>query len=531
MPQPRRAGLSTLLWATLLAGTASPAPAASAATATSDQAQAIERFLHDRIENMLGGTIALPDRPVQLRAEGDDYALIIPLGTDSAITGHLTPQDDGRWLLSGVKLPSPATFTLSLPAPAKSGQPPAMVQRTYAFSVARQTIGGRLDPSNKTPSNVEQRYEGFQLSSSGGGVKQTSQIARSSSQATSTPTADGRFDLTSSSVIEGYLDDNENDNGFAVHLAAERNRLALQFGSISPDKYAALLRSSVAFVQAVAAANGAGRDPDRFTTEQQAHLRTVLRALVEALDGFASTMQADDAIENLQVQAGKAAASYGGIARRASLGFGAEAPDGVLKTYLDVGVEGLSIPGVLATLGVPAQYAGLVPTDIHLRPTLAGIGTKELLDAARRALDAMDRGEKPPPPDPAPLFAHGGIVAGLDAMSFNLGPTKFAGQGAVTVTAPSPSALTGQGRITATDFDALVDRAKQDPAMQSALALLTFVKGIGRNSGDQIVWDITYRDGRTLVNGVDAMAMAGAASEGGRANTPPPSLSGKPPPK
>jgi hypothetical protein len=549
-----RAGFrTTVLWAALLAGTALSAPGASAATATEDQARAVERELHDWLQGLLGGAVAAPERPVQLTPEGGDYALVIPLGTDAAITGHLTPQDDGRWLLTSLKIPSPATFTLSVPSPAKDGQPPVPTEQAVQISVARQETTGVLDPTYRTASSLQQRYEGMQVNVSGGELKRSTQTAHSTSQTTLTPVADGRFDLTSTAAFDGYVMDTQ-DKGLAIHVAADRGRATAQLSGISSDQGPALLRSSIAFVaETLADVNNAGGNPDRFTTEQQARLRTGLRAVVEALDGFASGMQAEYQVEGLQAQAG----GFTGIARRASVGFGGSTPDGVLTTYLDLGVEGLSIPGLLSGLNVPPQYADLIPTDVHVRPTLTGIGTNELLGLGRQALDAMDQGRQPAPPDPGPLFAHGGIVAGVDAVSFNLGPTKFAGRGTVTFTAPAPDAFTGQGQVTATNFDALMDRAKRDPTMRQALAVLTFAKGIGRNDGDRLVWDITWQDGKALVNGVDVMAMANNGPGGNRggssrppaqmapppapapAPTPTPSapaphapgLSGKPPPK
>lgn len=518
MPQPSRSdppegarakrvqGRAALL-ASLFLGTALGVPAAAAAaTATPDQAQAVEREIHDWLQAMLGTAVGVADRPVQLRPEdGGDYALLIPLGADSAITGHLAPQDDGRWLLSGVKLPSPASFTLDVPMPGPQGQPATDTTRTYQFSVARQQITGSFDPTYQAASTLQHRFEGFQLNSSGGGFRQTSQAAHTAGQSTLTPAADGRFDLASESTFDGYIVDNQTEGGgLAVHVTADRGRLLSQLTGISADHGPAFLRNVVALLAEILPATT--RDaPPRLTAEQ----RTRLRATVDVLDDIASALQTDFMLEGLQVQA----ADLTGIARRVHIGFGGAAPDSVLKIYLDVAAEGLSIPGLPV-----GPYADLVPTDIHLRPTLAGIGTKELLGLARQVLD-MPTGGMPPAPDPTPLFARGGIVAGLDAISFNVGPTTFAGRGTVTVTAPAPDAFAGQGQVTATNLDALIDRAKRDPTMQSALAVLTVAKGIGRSNGNQVVWDISYQDGKALVNGVDVMAMAGAA--GGGAPPPP----------
>ncbi len=535
MPLLRCAARTTILWTTLLLATALSTPGATAATATADQAQAVERELHDWLHAMLGTAVMLPDRPVQLVPEGSDYALLIPFNANTAITGHLAPQDDGRWLLSDVKLPSPATFTLDLPVPAQGNgtangtAPERAATRTYQFSVARQEITGTFDPSYKTASSLHHRFEEFQLSSSGAGIRQTTQTAHVAGQTTVTPVADGRFDIASESAFDGYVMDNKPEGGgVAVHVTADHGHTEGQISGLASDQGPAFLRDAIGFVTNVLPTLSKSGPPD-LTAEQRAQLR----GLLDALDGIASGLHADYGFENLQVQAG----SLGGVARRAHLDIGGQAPNSVLNVYLDLGVEGLSIPGL--PLG---PYADLVPTEIHVRPTLAGIGTKELLTLAHQLLDAADRSASDgsqDTPSPAPLFAHGGIVAGLDAVSFNLGPTRFTGHGTVTMT--KPDAYDGQGQVAATSFEALMDRAKQDPTMEQALALLTIAKGIGRTSGDQLVWDITYENRKVLVNGVDILAMAGAAGSNGgsharpsgRPSVPPPAPSppAKPPPQ
>lgn len=527
--------LPAVLGATLLAGTALSTPAATAApvAATPQQAQALEGELHDWLQAMLGGAIAAPERPVHIVAEGGDYALLIPFDADAAITGHLTPQDDGRWLLSDVKIPSPATFTTNVPVSAQGGRTAAAstATRTYQFSVARQQISGVFDPSYKTASSLQDRFEAFQLSSTGGGLRQTTQTAHVTGQSTLTPAADGRFDLANESNFDGYVMDTQPDgNSPAIHLTADRGHASGQISGVSADRGPAFLRNTLTLIAQLLPAMSKNGPPD-LTAAQ----RTRLRAAVDALDGIASGLQADYALENLQVQAGP----FSGVARRAHIDFGGEAPGNILKLYLDLGVEALSIPGLPV-----GTYADLVPTEIHLRPTLSGIGTKELLSLARQLLDAADRGQSADAVQPTPLFARGGIVAGLDAVSFNVGPTVFTGHGTVTI--PRPDAYDGQGQLAATNFDALMDRAKRDPTMQQALAVLTVAKGIGRTSGNQLVWDITYQNRRVFVNDVDVMAMAAAADGKGGSQArpaprmptprpaptaPAPSPSAKPPPE
>ena len=47
-------------------------------------------------------------------------------------------------------------------------------------------------------------------------------------------------------------------------------------------------------------------------------------------------------------------------------------------------------------------------------------------------------------------------------------------------------------------------------SLAQVLPALVFAKGIGRNVGDKVVWDVTYLGDKLLVNGTDLSAMTGA---------------------
>ncbi len=502
MPQPCRAPLYAALWATLLVGTALPIRPAKAATATPEQEQAVARELDDWFKGLAGGVSIPGDYAIQRQPEGGTYALTASLAPDVAITGHLIPQDDGRWKLFDVKLPSPSSFTVSRPAPAQDGQPAATISRTVEFSVTRQETSGILDPSYATPSSVQQRFEAYELGVKTDDVLLLVQLARAANETTLTPVADKRIDLAYESALDGVLLDQRREDGRAFHLVADHGHATTLISSLSRERGPAFFHALATLI-----ADRAGKRPldaatshAPFTADQRAQARVLL----DTLEGLAGAVQADLEMNAVQVQAGKPqSGSVNAVMRHLRASVGASTADGVLATFLDVGAEDMSFPGLRATV-----YADLIPTHIHVRPTLAGIGTRDLLTYAHQLLDAADQ-DGSARPSPAPLFAHGNVVAGLDAVSFNVGPTVFDGHGAVTFTAPD--AITGEGQVTATDLDGLMDRAKQDPAMQTALAVLTIAKGIGHASGNQTVWDITYHDRKVLVNGVDVMAMASAA--------------------
>ena len=493
MPQTRSALLATLV----LAGVAC-APGARAATATPDQVQAVTDELNAWFKGLIGGTFVPGDYAITLRPDGDSYELSASLGGDAAITGRVTPQDDGHWMLSDVTLPSPSSYTVTLPAPAGSEPQAAPVERSVAFSAARQETGGTLDPTYANPSSVQQHFDAYQLAVKTDSFLQLMQFAHAASQSTLTPAAPGRLDVASDSVLDGVLVDQRQANDQAFHVTADRGHVTSLISDLSRDHGPHFTNDLAAFV----ALRGGNQPQTLFlnraplTTAQSTALRTVL----DDFDGLATGSQGDVEMNAVQVQSAK----FGVAMRRLRVSYGVEATDSVLKLYLDLGTEGLSVLGLPATAN-----SDLVPTRFHLRPVLSGVGTKELLAYAHAWLDGSGQGVSAPP-DLAPLFAHGGVTAGLDDIAFNLGPSDFAGHGSVTFTAPGT--FTGKAQVTATNLDALLDRAKEDPAMQQVVGMAAVIKGIGRTDGDRTTWDILYADGKVLVNGVDVLAMVGGGN-------------------
>ena len=180
------------------------------------------------------------------------------------------------------------------------------------------------------------------------------------------------------------------------------------------------------------------------------------------------------------------------------MGFDATTPDGMLNARMTLGMEGLDLSEL--PLG---PYAALVPRRLLLRPTVSGVATADLM---RLAQAASVPGAKPER-ELAALFGRGGVTAGLESFALDIGRTAFTGM--ATLRAPTPDDSTAEGQVSATGFDALIETVKAIPDLASALPALVFAKGIGRDAGDRLVWDITYRHGQVVVNGVDLAAMAG----------------------
>ncbi len=221
--------------------------------------------------------------------------------------------------------------------------------------------------------------------------------------------------------------------------------------------------------------------------------RAALRQLIQALQGLFTSVQAEETIEGLHV----AIANTGeATIRRFRFGLGGEAPQGLLHTWLDIGLDGLAVADL------PPEMAALIPRHVAVRPSLSGVSASGLTRLARDATE--------PDADPAhleaeaaALFMQGGITVGLDSLAFDVGPAELQGTGQMQIVGPMD--YEGHAHLTATGLDALIDRAHGDPTLQQAIPALIMLRGFARPEGDHLVWNVVASRGSVMVNGVAVM--------------------------
>ena len=227
-------------------------------------------------------------------------------------------------------------------------------------------------------------------------------------------------------------------------------------------------------------------------------------ALVAGLRGLASGMTVDGSIDGLAVKFGDMGAAFEAV----KLGMGAKSEADAFQARMSLDLDGLALPGM-----PEGPLAKLAPRRLALRPFVNGLGTPEL----SRIAIASSQGRKPDPADIAGLYDHGGVTTGLESMALELGGATFTGN--LKLTATSPKQTAGTGQVAASNFDALLQAirdlppevAQALPQLSFAMPALAFAKGISRAVGDQLVWDISYDNGKVLVNDVDLAAMMGGA--------------------
>lgn len=486
------------LTATLLAAAI---PQVHAADITSDQAKALETQVRSWAQDLLGPSARVADRPVQVTPEGDHYQLAIPIKVTRGftrdtimLTGSARPASGGRWTIEDVRFPSPSSFTLQVPAPPKADQttPEPPIPVDYTVTVGSQENQGVYDPSFKTPSTLTTSLQDLKVAATSALTDQITTVKRLAGINTLRPSGTDRTDLIVDSTVEGYALSSKLGDNQKVDVAAGKVRVTGEVTAVSRDRIAQVIPVLVRLTGGVAP--GLPKPGGKAPTPAPSIDPQLLRILVQSLQDFASELTLDETVDGITMHYGP----YGGAASQLRIGIGAKSDGGLLQAHMDLGLDGLALPDL--PLG---EMAGLLPRKIALRPVLSGVPTQQLL----QLLAAGNSNGADPPPEFAALFSRGGVSAGLESFAVDVGGTGFAGMGAVMIA--SPQQMTGQGQVIATNFDDLMQRASSIPELAGTLPVLVFAKGMGRAVENRLVWDITYRDDKLLVNGTDLSAMAG----------------------
>jgi hypothetical protein len=465
-----------LLPASLLFG----APAARADTSP-DQAQALAAQLRDWLHTMIGPAAPVPD--LSVAAAGDHFLLTVPIavlgGPDKAITATLRPLDGGRWAADAIRLPADTSLTTQVkPPPGQTGPVDMHIHAT----IAGQDSHAEIDPTMAGASTLVLGLRGIAVDGTAAGRVQSQRFDTYDQTLTWRPAAGNKLDIDEAGTAHGWKSAQEMPNGRAMATGA-----AQISGSVH---VVGLDRSQAATLGPVLSALAAAPTPER---------NAKLRALVVALHGLFTSVKFDETIDRMQI----AVAGQGdAMIDRLHLGFDSATPDGTLATSLQVGVDGLALPALSPTA------ASLAPKHVQLGVSLAGLSADALNNLALAAL-APGANANTLAPQIDALFADPGKTGapriGIDTLGFDLGPAQIEGHGSVV--AISQSDVRGTARIAITGFDALTDRIGEDPQLQQALPFLILARGLARNEGNALIWDIVFTPTGLTVNGVDPRSL------------------------
>ncbi len=477
-----------------------------------DQAQTLQNQLKDWLATLLGPTVKLPDMPWQITGEHDHYRLAWPIpGLDNptgnpAVIAEVRPLDAGRWSIDNVQAPPAAAFTVTVPATpgdlAKGG--PMKV----AYTIGKQDIHATIDPNLATPSTLHADVGAVAITTDNATQHQEQHVDRYLADATLKPAQNGRIDVAMSGAMEGWKSAATVNGGEAMAIAAKSIRAKGTIEGVSRDRVAALLAAAGATLGALPA--------DVIQKGSKAQLpapaKAQVRLAIEALRDMMTAVNLEETIDGLQVEV----AGMGGVAMQHILiGFGGEAPAGKLHVWFDIGLDGLN------TAVLPPKIAAYLPRHVEVRPSLSGVQTADLVKLATDATE--DNADDRVTADIAALFAHGGAVLGIEALSFDLGPAKLDGTGRITML--SPSTWHGEAHLSATGLDELTTQARTNPDLQQAIPILIMLRGMAKPAGDRLVWDIVSDGPSLTVNGLDLSQLGGGDTpkskpQGGKAGQP-----------
>ncbi len=477
-----------------------PAKASNISAAQADALQA-------RMQSWLQGTVNpdahLASPALQVRPEGDHYRIELPLGAPRggqpnpvSLFASAWPLENGRWSFEGPYLPSPASFTLNMPVPAKNGKAPdSTIPVEYTITSGSGRSQGTYDPSFATPSVMTSNSQGMQIRAQSALTDQLTKIERSSSTYTLRPSGSGRVDLAVNGTSEGLAVVTLSQDAPLMEFSAQQTRTTGGITALSRDRAAVMVPAVVRLATGVLAGPPGpdGQAPAAHPLLDPQLLRTILQSLQD----LASEFTVDETFEGVTLRFG----THGGAASQFRVGVGAKTDGGLLQASMDLNLDGLVLPDA-----APGAMAELVPRHVALHPVLTGVPTEELIRWLSATADAKDGAR---PPGFATLLRRAGVSAGLDSFALEIGSTSFAGAGKLTTL--SPDALSGQAQITASNFDDLIARVNAIPDLAGVLPLFVFAKGVSQTVEGRLVWNLAYRDNKLLVNGTDLSAMTGRA--------------------
>lgn len=479
---------------------------------TEEQSTSLGRSLRLWTAGLVGDRSAFTATPAE---GGYDLAIPVagPLGSShivvegGPITAKASPAADGTWHFDAIALPSPlrisgpgmkdasaadnkpdepGTDNPDTDNPGATKPDPAPTPWHVTQTFAGQSGTAVVNPTLGGPSSAEYERTGAVMRIEDSKTPLSLTTAKSATHIEWMPASAGRVDAGSVTRMEdiaagsGQPDDS---NGVTIHTVT----ITTQSADADPDRTSELVRQALAFASSLSPNN---RDPN-LTPAQ----RAALHDLVKLTHGLARSMTQSTSVEGIVVTSGHRQFSLD----RLSLKQATAAPDGKLDTRLRLELSGLHLPPLL-----PGAAGDLVPRHLVIAPFVTGTPVEDVYAILDQTIDEMQDVKALAGQAQAGLMK-APVTTGIDELAFDLGPASVSGKGQMTTS--GPGAVDATGVVEATGVDALIRKASSDPLLKRAAPVLIFLKGIGEQNGDRVVWKLAYAGGKFTVNGADMSAL------------------------
>ena len=472
-----------------------PAPDVTAADAAKLATQ-----LRSWLVGVLGPNITVPDAPFKVAAEGDHYLLSVPIAGQVAGSGGITiaaepltvslrPLDATRWSILGMQIPSP----LRIDNP--NAKPTQL--KSYAVKIADQTTTGIFDPSFATASSYDTQLRDYTAVTDGPNGMQTSHLDSLTAKTVWAPSGGGRVNMQTATSADKMTSAAAMPDGtpFSVsvaQIAGHGHIDGLLVSEIGP-----IIRAAAEMVPVLQAAAAAPKPADgKPHAPIPPAARPAARALLASLRTLLGGYEQEFSLKQISFSSGGNA----GTLADATLGLGGGAPNGRLDLHMTVAMDGLASPEI-----PPGIFTDYLPRHIAFKPRISGVPSQDLANLISHAIDSDGTNDDELAQEATALLGKGPLSIGVDDLALAMGPATLTGSGAVQVS--SPADYVAQASLRLIGFEALMADANNRPELAQAAPVMIFLKGIGKQEGDAVVWNISYQDNKLLVNGTDLSAM------------------------
>lgn len=476
MKRASRFALSALLFA----GAAATVAHADVAPLGPEQQQGLAAAMRDWTLTPFGnGALAQPFTP---SVEGDHYRLDVPFRSGGAqaplgsIVIDAKPLDGGRWSLDTLPL-STSVDNVTPPA----GSPP---KERLAFGLQGFVSHSIVDPSLAATSNFDASGTGLALAAAAPKINAIAFttgkfVTRSLWQ----PAGPGHVDATTSQSAEGVA--MQTLGGIALritfHRIAEERRTHL----FAPAKQAEASR-----LLALLTPSGPVSAAAPLSESQRSQLqRSQLHGAVDALRDASADTEGAVGLEGIGFQVANRAVNL----EKVAFGYSISRPAGRADVKLRMSLDGIDAR--------PIPLSDLLPQHVVLALHLAGAPVADVFDAVSKAIDKGDMQPAMVMPAITVAMLRLPLTTSLDEFSFAMGPAKWVASG--TLHSAGPQDIAGDALVKATGLDALIRLASTDSRLRGLAPRLVFLKGIGQQDGDSVIWKVVRAGNKTTVNGSD----------------------------
>ncbi len=487
-----RIRLAASLAALLALSSAAMAPAARAETLpplTAEQSASLGRALFVWTRGLLGDSAGFTATP----ADGF-YELVVPvkrqmtsLGASmdgGPATAHVTQDAEGRWHFEAIAYPSPLRTTVPDPA---GGKPTTTVQ-----TIREQTGSALIDPTLSTPSHWELTQSGIEQRGDAG-AETVMKVARAATREEWLPAEPGRVDTAMVSRADEVSlqatvpGDADSQAERPVDVAMRQATITFETKNIDLDRFSRFTRDALAFIGEMRP-----KAQEALTPAQ----RTALHGLVRLSRDLAREAKMSFVADTLGVSVGGQAF----VLRRMAFDQKLATLAGKIDLRMRLRMEGVEPPPG----SLPPAMRDLLPRELVVAPYVTGAPVEDIYAMLDEAID-QSSDKDALAEDAQARFAKAPITTGVDELSFDLGPARFSAHGQIVASGAADA--DGTAVIEATGLDALIKKAGGDPMLKQGTPVLIFLKGIGEQAGEKIVWNVAYKDGALSVNGTDMSAM------------------------